>query len=74
VVTTSEVAITTTDGRFLLHDLPSGPTPISAGSPTRDPDAPLPQLREVTLQGATDVDLGDVPVTPPAEPRPKPPP
>jgi len=74
MVTTSEVAITTADGRFLLHDLPSGPTPISAGSPTRDPDAPLPQLREVTLQGATDVDLGDVPVTPPAEPRPKTPP
>jgi len=65
VVTTSEVAITTADGRFLLHDLPSGPTTISAGSPTRDPDAPLPQLREVTLQGATDVDLGDVPVTAP---------
>jgi hypothetical protein len=66
VVSSSEVAITTAGGRFLLHNLPSGPTTISAGDVSRDPDAPLAQLRELTLQGATDVDLGDVPVTAPA--------
>jgi hypothetical protein len=63
VVSTSEVAITTADGRFLLHNLPSGPTTISAGSGAGDPDAPLALLRELTLQGATDIDLGDLPAT-----------
>lgn len=62
IVETSEVAVTTADGRFLLHNLPSGPTTISAGSPSRDPEAPLAQLRELTLQGTTDIDLGDVPM------------
>jgi hypothetical protein len=69
VVSTPEIAITTADGRFLLHNLPSGPTTISAGSPVRDPDAPLTQLREITLQGSTDVDLGNVPMTAAPEPR-----
>ena len=63
VVSTTEVAITTAEGRFLLHNMPSGPTTISAGSGSRGPDAPLAQLRELTLQGATEVDLGDLPVT-----------
>lgn len=63
VVSTAEVAITTADGRFLLHNLPSGPTTISAGGGSGAPDAPLALVRELTLAGATDVDVGDLPVT-----------
>jgi hypothetical protein len=68
VVSTSEVALTMPDGRFLLHNLPSGPTSISAGPSSRDTDAPLTQLRELTLAGATEVDVGDLSMTaaPPA--------
>ena len=60
VVTTPEIAMTGPDGRFLLRDLPAGLTTISAGDVSRDVDAKLAVIREVTLQGNTDVDLGDI--------------
>jgi len=65
VVTSSEFAITGPDGRFLIRDMPSGPTTISAGDVSRDADAKLAVIRELTLQDTTDVDLGDVVVTAP---------
>ncbi len=67
IVSTTELAITTPDGRFLLHDLPAGLLTISAGDVSRSADAPLQQLRELTLQGPTDVDVGDLVVQQAAE-------
>jgi hypothetical protein len=64
-VYTTTSAVTRGDGQFVIHDLPETTTTLSVAPPDATDDTPL---RDIALAGS-DVDLGDVAVTPPTPPQ-----
>ena len=58
---TVEIAVTAADGTFLVHDLPAGPTTISAFDVTRGADVAAALVHDLTLGGtASLVEVGDL--------------
>ena len=58
---TTVVGVCGADGRFTVHDLPAGTITLAAGGPDAADTKPV---RDVTLAGGSDVELGDVQVAP----------